>query len=166
MNRFRNDRLSSIVIAILALAATLAPLTAFQARAQAVVFHDQFEVPVDEIVYSDCAGEDIHFTGSFHVASHTTVDANGIAHVHITANDHNVSGVGLSSGTKYRRVGATNQTYKFDGSLPLNVSVTNSFNFIGQGANNNFLLISSFHFTINANGEMTGFVDNFRLECR
>ena len=41
-----------------------------------------------------------------------------------------------------------------------------TFNFIGQGAKNNTLLIETAHITVNANGEVTVSFDNFRVECR
>ena len=94
------------------------------------------------------------------------MDTNGTLHDQLTANDHNVTGVGLSSGTVYHRVGATVVIDNISGPAPLESTFTNSFNFISQGAASNTLLLETFHITINANGSVTAFVDNFRLECR
>lgn len=76
---------------------------------------DNFDIPVDETVFSLCAGEYIHFTRAYHVPANTAVDANGTDHIHVTYNDYNVIGLGLSSGTKYHRVGVTNfmQSFSF-----------------------------------------------------
>lgn len=144
----------------------LSELSGSSSLAQATVFHEKFDIPVDETVFSDCAGEDIRFTGAVHGEAHTVVDANGRLHSQSTLNDHDVSGVGLLSGTEYHRVGATNSTFNASGPPPLEVTVTNSFNFIGQGAANNTLLIETFHFTVNANGEVTATVGNFSFECK
>src|SRR6266704_1863397 len=36
----------------------------------------------------------------------------------------------------------------------------------GQASGNNFLIHENFHITINANGRVTAFVDNFSVDCR
>ena len=35
--------------------------------AKATVVHDNYSVPVDEIIYSDCAGKEIQFVGEFYL---------------------------------------------------------------------------------------------------
>jgi len=42
----------------------------------------------------------------------------------------------------------------------------NNFRIIGQGPGNNFLVHETFHFTINANGNVTAFVDHFSVDCK
>src|SRR5437870_11727085 len=42
----------------------------------------------------------------------------------------------------------------------------NNFRIIGQARGNNFLIHENFHITINANGRVTAFVDNFSVDCR
>jgi len=42
----------------------------------------------------------------------------------------------------------------------------NNFYMIGQEPNNNFKVHETFHFTINANGEVTAFADNFSVTCQ
>ena len=42
----------------------------------------------------------------------------------------------------------------------------NNFRIVGQGNGNNFLVHETYHVTVNANGEATAYVDNFRVECR
>lgn len=134
--------------------------------AAANVLHDNFVVPVDEIAFNPCAGEDIHFTGAFHVETHLVIDAKGGIHSQFTANDYNLRGVGLTSGNRYRRVGATTDSFNASGPPPLEETFTNTFNFIGQGPGNNFLAHQVFHITINANGVVTVIFDKLRIECR
>ena len=157
-------KLPRLLVITLSIVMTLAMVS--PALASATVFHDDFDVPEDYTEFSPCAGEDIHFSGAYHVEIQTTIDAGGGFHTQFTANDNNFSGVGVSSGTQYRRVGATNQTINFSGQAPYETTFTNSFNFIGQGASNNTLLIATFHVTINANGEVTASVDNSKLVCK
>jgi hypothetical protein len=138
--------------------------------AAASVFHDNFAVPVDEVVFVPCAnggaGEDVHLTGSLHVLVHETVNGNRF-NVKLHFQDQGVSGIGLSTGDKYRRTGATQE--RFGGSFvngQFSDTFTNSFNVIGQGPGNNFLVHQTFHVTLNANGVVTAFVDNFSVECK
>jgi len=42
----------------------------------------------------------------------------------------------------------------------------NNFNIIGQGPGNNALVHENFHITVNANGNMTAWVENSHSECR
>jgi len=144
------------MLLLLLLTVTVGVVGAAPALAQATVFHDNIDIPFEVVLASPC-GESVHFTGAFHVETHTVDDANGGAHTQVTANDHKVSGVGVSSGLKYRRVGATVNSFNTNGSLPFEATFTNSFSFIGQGATNNTLLFETFHITVNANGELTAF---------
>ena len=78
-----------------------------QAAQKADVFRENVHFPVEFTEFFVCAGEEIHFTGDFHLNFHNTIDANGGFHVVFTFNDHSLSGVGLTSGIKYHEVGAT-----------------------------------------------------------
>lgn len=50
--------------------------------------------------------------------------------------------------------------------FPLNVTFVNNFRIIGQGPDNNFLVHENLHMTVNPNGALTSFVDNFSLTCQ
>jgi hypothetical protein len=114
----------------------------------------------------ECLLEDIQFTGTAHVVLHFTESASGNILDRFMANDQNFAGVGLTTGTRYRRVGATQQTVQVNTPLPLVVSFTDTFHFIGQGRAPNLLIKQTFHFTINAPGVVTAEVDNGRVECK
>ncbi len=163
MNRTSKRIFTSLALALLTLAATLNP---FSARAQSQVIHGANEVDNSGVVFSPCAGEEIQFTGSYHVAFTLVTDAQGVTHYQLTANDHDFRGVGLTSGKRYRRVGATHNSYRDTGTGPFVLTITDSFHFIGQGAGNNTLLSGTYHITINANGQMTASVDRFSVVCR
>jgi len=147
-----------------------APLTeknGVSSLAKASVFHDNFDFPiVNELAFNPCAGEGILFNGATHVETHTVIDANGGFHAQFSANDHNFSGVGQSSGIKYHRVGATVEHFSASGFLPFNDTFTNTFNFIGQGPGNNFIVQQVFHITVNANGVVTVLRNKLTIECR
>jgi hypothetical protein len=96
---------------------------------------------------------------------HFTANANGGFSVESHFQPQGISGVGLSSGVKYQGTGVTSSRFNIKG-LPFTDTFINNFRIIGQGPGNNFLLHENFHVTVNANGEMTAFVDNFRVACK
>jgi hypothetical protein len=148
------------------LAVALNPLCNLPAQAQAQVIHDHEVFALNFVDFSACSGEFIHFTGAVIFRSTTTIDAQGILHVRFTANDASVRGIGMTSGTIYRRVGATHQSIREDGGAPVNGTFTNSYSFIGQGQTANQILVENGHFTVNAQGQLTVDFVNSRLTCR
>ncbi len=165
MNRV--GRRLTLSLCILFTLATLALLHTLPARAEASVFHDNFKLPLEETLFSACAGEDIRFTGTVHVETHVVEDAHGGVHFQSTVNDQNVRGIGLTSGTKYRRVGATVDRFNTTASgFPFETTFTESCKFIGPGTANNTLLLTTFHITVNAKGEITAEIDRVKVECK
>lgn len=132
-------------------------------------FTSSAKVPIDLLVFVPCAvggaGEEVHLTGNLHELLHFTLNANGGYQVESHFQPQGVSGVGLTSGVKYQGTGVTRDHFKISG-LPWEQTFVNNFRIIGQGKGNNFLVHENFHVTVNANGEMTAFADNFRVECR
>ena len=126
-------------------------------------------VPIDIAVFVPCAldgaGEIVTLSGRLRGLFHLTLDAGGGGHIVFSSNPQGVSGVGETSGERYRGTGISRQTHNFIG-LPFSDTFVNDFRIIGQGAGNNLLIHSNLHLTINANGEITTFVDNFRAECK
>jgi hypothetical protein len=166
MNIFQNRQIAIRVVATVMVLLVLSLSSASPVLAKATIIHDNYSMPVDETVYSDCAGEPIHFTGAFHVSEHTTIDENGGFHFTFVANDHNVTAVGLSTGTAYRRVGVTHISDNFSGQLPYQRTYTNSFSFIGKGVAKNTLEIDIVRLSIDENGEATIIFENRILACK
>jgi len=133
---------------------------------KADVFFENFHEPVEFTQFFHCAGEEIHFSGSFHWNYHTVVNANGDFHSVFVANDHSLSGVGLTTGTKYHEVGATVEVFTFRGTAPFEYNFTITFDFIGQGPGNNVIIKENVHFIVNANGITTVSFDKFTQECK
>ena len=46
------------------------------------------------------------------------------------------------------------------------LTFVNNFRIIGQGSGNNFLVHETLHITVNADGTITVFHDNFSIDCR
>lgn len=166
MNQRKRYQRAISMIAIIVVLLALSLSRAAPALAKATVIHENYAVPVDEIIYSDCAGEAIHFTGEFHVAAQTTLDETGGFHTTFVGNDHNVRAVGLSTGAIYRRVGVTHSSDNFSGQLPYQTSYTNSFSFIGRGMAANTLEIDIVRLHIDETGASTIVFENRILECK
>jgi hypothetical protein len=79
-------------------------------------------------------------------------------------NDHDVSGVGQTTGTKYYGTGASE--------VVLNGKVTQEYIiaahgvFASQGKASNLLGQQLIHITVNPNGTVTVYFDKFSVECK
>jgi hypothetical protein len=167
MLRKEIDRLTILLFATLAIGL----LTAAPVRAQAQTFTDNVKEPIALAVFVECAnggaGELVELTGTLHVLFHVTVDAQGGVHVKSHFQPQGIRGVGSTTGDKYQATGVTQDHFNAgsDG-LPVTFTFINNFRIIGKGPGNNFLVHETFHVTINANGQVTAEVDNFRAECK
>ena len=115
---------------------------------------------IDFIEWVPCAnngaGEPVHLTGRLH-----NVFTDNIAQV----NPQGVEGVGLITGDMYRGTGMFHETsVHTDGAWSF--SYIDNYRIIGTGTNNDLILHGTFHFTVNAKGDITSYVDEFSVECR
>lgn len=126
------------------------------------------EIPVDETLFVPCAaggaGEEVHLTGKLHHLVHFIINSTGGVHFKFQSNDQGITGTGLTTGDKYHRTGATNS--EFNAKVGEQTTVVDSFNIIGQGNGNNFLVHVTLHITVNANGTVTSEVFDFSVECK
>ena len=173
MNRIRNQILSARPVisrfVLLAVALVLiASLSVAQASAKATTVTDNVRIPTDIFVFVPCAaggaGEFVQLSGTLHVLFVTTLDSRGGFHSKFHFQPQGVSGTGLTTGAKYQATGVTQGT--FNGRVGYEQTFVNNFRIIGQGPGNNFMIHENFHITVNANGEVTAFVDNFSVKCR
>ena len=136
----------------------------------AVVSNTNLTLPIDLLVFVPCAnrgaGELIEVSGPLHVLSQLTTSTTGRLLVYDHFQPQGISGTGFVTGDKYRGTGITEFKNTFGGPFPITFTFVNNFYMIGQGPRNNFKIHETFHFTINANGEQTAFVDNFRVTCQ
>jgi hypothetical protein len=113
-----------------------------------------------------CSGEAVELQIREQVVTHESVDAQGTTHVHFVVNDKGTTGVGLTSGTRYRQVGATRENDRIVQDAPQVISFGNALNLIGQGSAPNLVLHETFHLTINAAGVTTVERETQRMTCR
>ncbi len=126
-------------------------------------------IPIELLVFVPCAnggsGEVIDVSGPLHVVSQLTVSASGNFSDYFHFQPQGISGTGFVTGAKYQGTGITAFKDNFNG-LPFSSSFINNFNMIGQGPGNNFKMHENFHFTVDANGVLTAFIDNFSATCK
>jgi hypothetical protein len=139
-----------------------------QAETETINFKEHFDT---YLVFTPCAGqgqeEEVWLSGSLHTLFHYTRNADGGVVFKFQSQPQGLSGVGLLTGTKYQGTGVSSSIdVDNSGSYPYRFTIINNYRIIGQGKNNNFMVHSVFHVTMNANGEFTGEVDKFSAECR
>lgn len=152
---------------ILALILTLALAAgiASPAYAQASTITERVIEPFETIAPA-CNGEDVFLSGELLLIFHTTIDAGGGIHSKFTLVPRHVRGVGSETGTIYKAVGGERSHFNVDADeAPLNETFTTMFNLVSQGGSDNLKSKGTFHITINANGEVTAFVDRFSERC-
>jgi hypothetical protein len=110
------------------------------------------------------AGEIVVLSSNLHMLSHVTRDGSGGFHAKAHFQPQGIRGTGVNTGDKYQATGVTQA--HFNGKVGFEITFANNFRIIGQGPGNNFLVRENFHVTVNANGEVTAVVDNFRVECK
>jgi len=132
---------------------------------------DRGSFPFDSVVFVPCAnggaGEDVELLGSLNFVFHSTFDQAGGMHLQLRSNLQGVSGIGTTTGAKYR--GSDSELMEFNVSsddAPFEGTSVTSMRIVGQGPGNNFVLHESAHFTINANGTITAQFDHFSVDCK
>ncbi|MET0399297.1 MAG: hypothetical protein ABW277_21080 [Longimicrobiaceae bacterium] len=124
-------------------------------------------VPFSTLQFVSCAnegaGEEVLLEGTLHQLARATESAGGTFSITIHENPQGVSGTGLTTGDKYQGTGS----FTLRGTMGPGetFTVTSSFLVVGPGPDNNFTVHETFHYTVNANGEVTSEVDNFSVSC-
>jgi hypothetical protein len=147
-------------------AESLAPGSALPARAATFTVSQFFQVDIP--VFVDCAnggaGELVTLSGVLHDLFHVTINGNKFV-LKFHDQPQGISGVGEISGDVYHATGVTQETTT-TGVIGVTDNFINNFKIIGPQPGNNILIHENFHVTVNANGTLTTFVDNFSAECK
>jgi hypothetical protein len=144
---------------------------AFLQRASAsAAVTTNISVPLNLTVAIPCAnkgaGETVQLSGQLHILTTSTINGSTV-HFSAHTQPQDVSGIGSSTGDRYRGTGVTRQDINFaTSSFPVTFTAVNNFRIIGQGTSNNLLIHENAHFTVNANGITTATLDNFSAECK
>jgi hypothetical protein len=146
-----------VVVSSLAMAALL--LIAVNAMAEIVT---NVDIPLSGAVFNPCNGETVTFSGIDHFTASVTLDGSG--GFHTTAHDNiHVTATG-SLGNSYE--GNQEDSFEFNGRVGIEQTFGLTFSEIGKGSAPNFEVHMLLHITVNPNGTVTVFVDNFTSNCR
>ena len=145
-----------------ALASAILPANA------AVQVNDRTDISLS--VFIPCAaggvGEVVDLTGPLHTLITFTINGNNVSGF-FHFQPQGISGTGETTSDKYQGTGVTQESFKTSlQNGQANMTFVNNFRIIGQGAGNNFLVHETLHITLNADGNVTVFHDNFSVECK
>lgn len=113
------------------------------------------------------AGEVVQTDGNVHFLRTVAVDAQGGHHGTIQTQAMDITGVGLSTGDVYQANGLFREQANFGGpGAEFEDTYVNSFTLIGPGKDNNLQVQVVLHITVDANGEITAYVEDISMECR
>jgi hypothetical protein len=162
MNRRNKSILAIVLVLVLSLSLSVSVL------AEALTEGESTTILTDFTLFIPCAaggaGEDVHITGTLHDMYHFTLDDTGGYHLVLLTQPMGVTGVGMTTGDVYRGTGGNIE--QFDGNIEELNTLVNNFRIIGPGPDNNFTVHETYHFTINANGEVTAEVANLSADCK
>lgn len=144
----------------------LASVTAAQAGKPTVT---NTSTPVSFTALVPCAnggaGELVDFTGSVHEVSRIAIDGNTV-HAGLHFNYQGLKGVGQITGDTYAANGSFEETENGDFVNGAFMTTTQEhIHYNGQGSAPNLTIRFSEHLTINANGDVTVFFENFSIDC-
>src|SRR5215475_13983590 len=122
-------------------------------------------VPFSALILIPCAPDIAFLTGDLHVLITQEVDSNGGIHVKAHFQPQGISGVGLLTGDRYQATGVTQEHINDHSGLAFEDTFVNNFRIIGQGQGNNLLVHTTFHVSVNANGDVTASVLNSSVDC-
>jgi hypothetical protein len=143
-----------------ALVATL--IVAAPAHAAGVI-NETITVEFDNV--NACTGEPFHYSQPWHIVAHTDIGPDGeefVTSQHI--NSQRTIGVGLDTGDRYEVNEIINSMdHPFNAAHPSTGET--EFHVIDTGSGDDFFLRETLHETINANGEISVFVENGTVRC-
>ena len=154
----------SLAAAVLVTAA--ATLGAGGADAAATTTTVTERVPTAITAFVPCAnaggGESVTLTGQLLVQTTYTLSAAGNYLITSQNNPQGISGVGVTTGTRYLGTGMTHSTIRYyPGQIQTYV---NRFHIVAPAAESLYVK-QTFHFTVTPAGTLTTVVDNLSVEC-
>lgn len=160
-----NKKFARFMLTMLFIAVLLVP-TSVSASADSFTVNEKYEVYFFEFVSCAAGGEGewVELTGTVHDSFHVTYDARGGFHLTDHWNYQGIKGIGWTTGDKYRATGAGQ--YNVTSKVGYEETSVWHFKVNGQGPGNKFTVRANFHITVNANGTVTAYHDNWTVECK
>jgi hypothetical protein len=119
---------------------------------------------LDTVVTNRCTGERVHLVGATHVVYSLTSDAAGGLHLAFTSTTH-LSGEGLTSGATYHSMSTGHFSQRI-AAVPWQQTSVGSTRLLRRGAGDDIRVFYLQHITVDANGVMRVYDDDFRSSCR
>lgn len=155
----------SLMAAVLALgcdASPTQPAATPDGLSPAVIFNEQFR-NISFTAISDCTGEVIDITVTFHEVDAVTEDGAGGVHVDSHFNLH-FTGTGETTGAQY--LGSESFRDIFNTQVGNEETFEDTFTLIGHGGAPNEVLTGLFHITVNPDGTVTTEFERPHLRCQ
>jgi hypothetical protein len=136
--------------------------------ADAAVVHTRQRIPivVDDTIENPCNGENMAFHFDELLVAHDLLIEGKSFHTHVTQMDRGSNGVGLTTGFRYRQVGAQTSTAFFTGQVQTVQTFVNAVKLIGQAGAPSFLAHETLHLTVTPQGNVSVELDKFTFTCR
>jgi hypothetical protein len=112
-------------------------------------------IPLNDIVFNPCTGEDVQLRGTIYIRTQVVEDGSGGFHVHEQSRLENVTGVGLTSGLTYTGSGSTMANFNTHGPPPSTFTEVQHFRLRADKLKQTYRLHALFHVTVNARGVVT-----------
>ena len=116
-------------------------------------------IPLHSLRSQDCTGETVELVGNLHLVSQVQPDGSIVGHF----NYQGVTATGETSGIVYRATSVDNIVLRAP--VPSDVTSVGNLHLLGPGPDNNLLVRTLYHLTINANGELTASIDEISSVC-
>jgi hypothetical protein len=124
------------------------------------------DIPLSGTVVNPCNGESVSWQGTAHFVTHQTVTSDGHNTLSGEVNFKGVEGQG-SLGNVYRDVNTVSfQLNRSGDGAPDEVTTAAAFLFVSEGSAPNFEAYTTYHVTIDANGQPTATVVRIGTACR
>jgi hypothetical protein len=121
-------------------------------------------IPFDADVIA-CNGDVIHISGTLLTIFTETATPSGGFIVSLHFQPQGIMGVDLTTGTNYVATGLTRDIVVVSPAGGFTETFVNQFHIQATTGAESFIVSEVFHITVNANGDVTAFVDNFSSTC-
>jgi hypothetical protein len=142
-------------------------ITALPLHAQAVTITETEVHTLGSVRTYDCIDEFIELSGEYRTLFHVTFTPTGGTHTIGHSNSSGVSGVGLTTGTRYTAVDGERRTTNIFGAPGLGFETTfiDTFRLIGAGTAPDLLVFVTIHTTLTPNGDFQTHIVETTAEC-
>jgi hypothetical protein len=111
-----------------------------------------------------CSGEPVTLSGELQITERWVTDSEGGIHLSLRLVPLQVRGTGASQ--EFMAVGGSREHInELSGGLPFTDTFTTIFNLVSRDGSDNFVAATTFHVTVNENGDITANVESERLQC-